>query len=136
MKQQGLEIEASQLETADALIRLVALAVMVATRCMQLVLARDGAFDQAAEVAFEPEDLPVLAALQATLEGKTTRQCNPFPRGSLPWASWIIARLGGWKGYKSECPPGPITMHRGLIAFTAMAQGWRLAQQQQVGHQR
>lgn len=134
LKQQGLEIEASQMETADALCRLVALAAMVATRCMQLVLARDGNSDQPATVVFEGEDIPVLAAIQTTLEGKTEKQRNPHPRGSLPWASWIIARLGGWKGYKSESPPGPITMHNGLRAFTSMARGWRLAFQHQVGH--
>ena len=33
------------------------------------------------------------------------------------WASWIVARLGGWTGCASEKPPGPITMRHGLNSF-------------------
>lgn len=126
MKRQGLNAEASQLESGAALLRLAALAVQAATRCMQLVLARDGTDPQSAELAFEDDDIEVLTALQPTLEGRTEKQRNPHPHRSLAWAAWIIARLGGWKGYRSEGPPGPITMHEGLTRFTAIAEGWRL----------
>ncbi|MDO8439801.1 MAG: hypothetical protein Q7S97_01090 [Polaromonas sp.] len=47
--------------------------------------------------------------------------------GSLGQASWIIARLGGWKGYACEAKPGPITMLRGLQRFEAICHGWKLA---------
>jgi hypothetical protein len=127
VKRQGLDLEASQAESADALLRLAALAVQVATRCLQLVLARDGATQQPAILAFEPDDLPVLTALLPTLQGRTQKQRNPHPAATLAWAAWIIARLGGWKGYPSESPPGPITMHRGLVQFQAIALGYRLA---------
>jgi len=127
LKRQGLDIEASQVETGAALLRLAALAVQVATRCMQMVLARDGS-DQPAIRAFQPDEIPILAALQPTLEGKTEKQHNPHSQGSLVWAAWIIARLGGWNGYRSESPPGPITMYNGLRRFATLAEGWRLAQ--------
>jgi hypothetical protein len=42
-------------------------------------------------------------------------------------AAWIIARLGGWKGYASERKPGPITMHHGLTRFASIATGWLAA---------
>ena len=62
------------------------------------------------------------------LEGKTEKQKNPHPVAQLSWASWIIARIGGWKGYKSESPPGPITMLRGLKRFQSLLEGYKLAE--------
>jgi hypothetical protein len=60
------------------------------------------------------------------LEGKTKKQINPYAKGSMAWAAWIIARLGGWNGYQSESPPGPITMLRGLQKFELQHKGWLL----------
>jgi hypothetical protein len=61
------------------------------------------------------------------LEGKTEKQKPPFPRTNLAWAAWIIARLGGWKGYASRRPPGVITFHDGWCRFHNIFQGWELA---------
>ena len=60
------------------------------------------------------------------LEGKTLKQKNPRSEGSLAWTSWIIARLGGWSGYKAYGAAGPKTMAHGWQKFKAMAQGWGL----------
>ena len=43
------------------------------------------------------------------------------------WAAWIIAKLGGWSGYATHRPPGPITFHRGLARFQIMVTGRALA---------
>jgi hypothetical protein len=49
------------------------------------------------------------------------------PSGTLAWAAWIIARLGGWKSSsKSESPPGPLTMRRGLAQFDRIWHGYTL----------
>jgi len=51
-------------------------------------------------------------------KGKKSKLSNPYKHQSLIWAKWIIARLGGWKGYKSQRNPGPITLKRGMDNFT------------------
>jgi hypothetical protein len=60
-------------------------------------------------------------------EGKTEKQKNPYPRNNLAWAAWIIARLGGWKGYASQRPPGVIIFHDGWMRFHDILDGWRIA---------
>lgn len=126
LKQQGLQLEDSQLETADRLIKLTAIAARAATIVMQLVQSRDGSSGQGAEIAFTPAQVEALAALLPTLEGKTALQKNPHPPNSLAWAAWIIAKLGGWDGYPKSKPPGPITMRHGLQHFLSIAKGWEL----------
>jgi hypothetical protein len=125
-KSQGLKLESSQVENVDALFKLAAIAMIAATKIMQLVLARAGTIDRPATDVVAPEQLPVLEVLQASLEGKTAKQKNPHLKHSIAWLAWIIARLGGWTGYASERPPGPITFHRGWDRFEQIAHGWRL----------
>lgn len=123
LKQQGLNLEASQVATADSLKKLVAIAARAAVVSLQLVQARDGTPDQPASAAFTDREVAVLTALGPTLEGKTPKQKNPHRPHSLAWAAWIIARLGGWKGYACERPPGPITCLHGLRRFFSIVQG-------------
>jgi len=126
LKQQGLQLEDSQLESAERLIKLTAIAAKAAAVIMQLVQARDGRSDQAAEIAFTPAEIETLHALIPKLEGKTDPQKNHHPPGSLAWAAWAIAKLGGWDGYPRSKPPGPITFRHGLQDFKSMAHGWSL----------
>lgn len=126
LKQQGLQLEDSQLETAERLIKLTAIAAQAAVTIMQLVQARDGRSEQDAAIAFSPDEIETLRALVPTLEGKTALQKNPHPAQSLAWAAWIIAKLGGWDGYPKSKPPGPITIRHGLQYFRAIAHGRRL----------
>jgi hypothetical protein len=124
LKSQGLQIEDSQLQSAERLEKLVAIAAKAAAVIIQLVQAREGRDHQPAGLAFSLNEIDTLAAINKTLEGKTTPQKNPHPQASLAWAAWIIAKLGGWDGYKSSKPPGPITFFNGLEYFRAFAAGW------------
>src|SRR5690606_23231147 len=114
MKTHGLKIEDSQLQTASRLEKLVAIAAKAAAIIMQLVQARDDQDHQPANLAFTPHEIDTLAALESRFKGKTRLQSNPHPKNSLAWAAWIIAKLGGWNGYASSKPPGPITFYNGL----------------------
>ena len=128
MKSQGLDLEESQLASADRLLKLTATAVKAAAITVQLVQERDGRHGLPATTAFTKPEIQTLAALGPTLEGKTQRQQNHHPRNSLAWAAWTIARLGGWNCYGK--PPGPITMRRGLEQFYAINRGWHLRPRQ------
>ena len=124
MKLQGLKLEDSQLNTAERLIKLTAIATKAAAIMLQLLQARDGRSAEPASVAFPENEIAVLDVLNTRVEGKTALQKNPHPKHSLAWASWIIARLGGWDGYPSSKPPGPITYKHGLEHFRVFLLGW------------
>ncbi|MER9256646.1 IS4 family transposase, partial [Mesorhizobium sp. M0598] len=126
LKQQGLQLEDSQLETAERLVKLTAIAARAACVVMQLVQARDGRSAQHAAIAFTHAEIDTLQALLPTLEGKTALQKNPHAPQSLAWAAWIIAKLGGWDGYPKSKAPGPITFRHGLQHFLSIAHGWAL----------
>jgi hypothetical protein len=125
LKRQGLQIEDSQLASADRLCKLVAIAAKAAAIVLQLLQARDGRDPQPATLTFTPNEIDALAALNQRLQGKTDRQKNPHPQASLSWAAWVIAKLGGWHEYEAK-PPGPITFHNGLASFRALAAGFAL----------
>ena len=126
LKKQGLDIESSQMESAEGVMKLGILALYAALQTMQLTLAREGK-DQLISVVFSEREIRFLLAVCTSLEGKTDKQKNANPPEKLSWASWIIARLGGWKGYQSESPPGPITIFKGLKQFNTLYQGYLLA---------
>lgn len=126
LKKQGLKIESSQVETAEGLSKLVCLAMQAAVRILQLTLARDGTNDTPASNVFDAQEIKILQRILPTLEGKTQKQKNPHHSGTLAHAAWVVARLGGWKGYASEAKPGPITMCHGLQRLETICLGWHL----------
>lgn len=126
MKTQGLRLEDSQIETADRLLKLAAVATKAAAVTLQLLQARDGTGAEPVDTAFTEQEAVVLDALDADYRGRTALQRNPHPPRSLAWATWIIGRLGGWDGYPSSKPPGPITMRQGLEQFRTYVKAWRL----------
>lgn len=125
LKTQGFDIEGVRIAEEVPLRRLVMAALVAAVTVQQLVHARDGIQGPAPlrpiTDAFEPEDAILLEAFCKTLEGKTERQKNPHPKGSLAYAAWVCARLGGWTGYYGK--PGPLVMLGGWIDFQAAKRG-------------
>ena len=129
LKSHGLRIEDSQMEEAHSFTKLAVVALIAAVRSMQLVLARDGSTEQTITDAVDPADMPALRSLNASLQGRTDKLKNPHDANCLAWLAWIVARLGGWSGYTSKGykPPGPKTMHHGLLRLDPILQGWHLA---------
>jgi hypothetical protein len=121
LKTAGFDIEATDIATPAVMERFAAAATVASVTIMQMVQARDGHTDEPLEQAFAAEDRPLLEAVCTTLEGKTARQKNPHRRGSLAYATWVIARLGGWTGYYGK--QGPQVLRRGLDSFRAIKLG-------------
>jgi len=115
LKTAGFDIEKADIGDPQVMIKFVVAATVATVTVMQLVKAREGKTDRQLVDAFEPGDQPILEALSVKLEGRTTRQKNPHPKGSLAFAAWVVARLGGWDGYYGK--PGPKTMRWGLDDF-------------------
>ncbi len=124
LKSDGLKLEDSQITEGRRLFKLAALGLVAATRILQLVDARDGSARPATDV-IDAADIPAVAAISASLDGKTERQRNRHAAGSLAWLAWVAARLGGWNCYYK--PPGPKTMARGLDRLLERIEGFRAA---------
>jgi hypothetical protein len=120
LKTQGFDIEGLRIEEAGPRDKLVTAALIAAITIQQLVHARDGGPGplRPCTDVIQPDDIPLLEAVSASLEGKTARQKNPHPRGSLAFVSWVCARLGGWTGYYGK--PGPVVMLQGWLEFQAI----------------
>ncbi len=127
LKTAGFDIEEADIGNPRVMIKFVTAATVAAVTVMQLVKARDGTTDQNLAEAFDPADQPILEAVSAQLEGKTARQKNPHPKGSLAFAAWVMGRLGGWTGYYGK--PGPQVMRRGLDDFQRIKFGSTLGLQ-------
>jgi hypothetical protein len=127
LKNKGYRIENSELETGWALRKLTILLLQNVLRVMQMLLAYNSTSEKEdAELVFSEPEIECLTKLNKRYEGKTEKLKNPHNTHSLKWATWIIARLGGWSGYKSQRPPGPITLKNGLDKFNHVFIGWEM----------
>lgn len=127
LKSQGFNIEGSQLGDGSALKKLTVMALQTVLQVLQLTLSREGNTAKTADLIFTADEIKFLHVLLTNLEGKTEKQQSRHIPESMAWAAWIFARLGGWKGYESQAPPGPITMKKGLDKFFTQYEGWCLA---------
>ncbi|MER8874790.1 transposase [Mesorhizobium sp. M0814] len=82
LKQQGLQLEDSQLETAERLVKLTAIAARAACVVMQLVQARDGRSAQHAAIAFTHAEIDTLQALLPHWREKPP--CRRIPTPPIP----------------------------------------------------
>jgi len=126
LKSKGLNIESSEVETFHGLCNLTTLALIASIQLMQMVNARDGQTNQEVKNIFFETEQQTLILLNQKLQKTAGKTVNPFNENSLSFASWIIARLGGWKGRPKERLPGPITMKKGLIRFYNILEGVKL----------
>lgn len=128
LKTDGFRIERSQLEQGWAIRKLTMLAMMATLRILQMMLAYEDDHEQPIDEVFDKQQQQCLQMMDLKLEGETDKLKNPAKSKTLKWATWIIARLGGWKGYISQRKPGPIVLQKGLAKFYHMYEGWCIYQ--------
>lgn len=125
LKKEGYNIEASELEYASSIrkMSLMIMEVIIKLFLMRLAYA-EPEVDLKAEVCFNEEEQQFLEHQIAQREGKTQKQKNPYISKDLKRYVWVIARMGGWKGYESNRHPGITTLWIGLKYFKAAFEGW------------
>lgn len=126
-KKGGMQLDEIEVSKADAIKKLCLLGLLASIRILQLTLCREGKITRPAEQSFDADEIKILGAAHKEYEGKTAKQKNPHKKKTIAWAHWILARMGGWKGYiQSEGPAGPTTLKRGLDELHNLVRGWHL----------
>jgi hypothetical protein len=127
LKNKGYRIEDSQLENGWAIRKLTVMLLQTILRVMQMLVAYDSDEEQDADITFTEDEIKCLEKVGRREEGGTEKLKNRYKKGTLKWATWITARLGGWSGYDSQRRPGPITLKNGLDKFQSIYVGWCMA---------
>lgn len=125
IKQQGLDIEYSDLEQGQSIIKLFLLSLLACYQVAGLHQASKMETPALLKKMFTEQEKACLSAVCTDYEGKTQKQKNPYPKDTMQWAYWIVARLGGWK--PNEKQAGVIALHRGWLKFQQLFEGWSLA---------
>lgn len=123
LNRQGVASEALRIADTEPFQTLAA-ALLAASRGMPMVQARDRAAGLPLRHACMPDHQPALEALSDQLAGNTAPQNNPHPEGSLAFAAWLCARLGGCTG--SSGKPAPIVLDNRLRHCHAIQRGFAL----------
>lgn len=129
LKKEGFNIEASELEYGKGVRKLclLMLETIIKLFLMQIAYAmpeEEGPI--APQCCFSEQEIECMEQQMNQLEGRTEKLKNPYKPSDLKRYIWVIARLGGWKGYGSERKPGVTTFWYGLQKLTAIMQGWLL----------
>lgn len=130
LKKQGFEIEQAQLESGWAIRKLAVMQLTALLKILQMNMAYNQPEEeegQPLEEVFDSEQIQALQLANKKLQGKTSKQQNQNDPHQLKWAAWIVGRLGGWKGYDSQGPPGVVTLKRGLDKLNHLVEGIQLA---------
>lgn len=128
IKSRGMDVGDAQLESGKAMKKLIILSLYAAYTIMVAKMALDaGNEDMPATVIFSEQQVMTLHAIMGYLQKRSPKAKdgrNPYAKRTMPWAAWILARLGGWSGYeKAHGKPGYKTLSKGLDKFFT----WHLA---------
>jgi hypothetical protein len=126
LKKEGFNIEASELSQGKAIRKLCLMMLETIIKLFIMQIAYNTAEETDPKSCFSQEEIDCLEIQIKQLEGKTEKLKNPYKSSDLKRYIWVIARLGGWKGYLTERKPGITTFWIGLQKFATIMQGWIL----------
>ena len=127
LKKQGFGIEETELESGWAIRKLVIMQMTALLKILQMNIAyADPEEGQPIEDVFDTEQIETLTLMNTKLQGKTIKLQNHHNPKRTKWAAWIIGRIGGWKGYDSQGPPGVIALKKGLDRLSYIIEGTKL----------
>lgn len=133
LKTDGYDLENCQLESGYSIRKLTLFVMKTSIKVLRLKAARDGKGDDKVEDVFNAQEIECLEELNEQMEGSTEKQQNPYPKQKLAWATWIIARLAGWKEfYNVKRPPGNKTIIEGLDKFDGIMIGYNIFRKKDV----
>ena len=134
LKRQGFGIEDTQLESGWAIRKLILMQLSALLKILQMNIAyNDPEGGQPIEEVFTQQEIEVLIHVNKSLQGTTEKTQNHHNPKTTRWATWIVARLGSWKGYNSLGPPGVICLKRGLDRLNHIIEGVNLAKDMCTG---
>lgn len=115
LKKKGFGIEDIQVESPHAFEINLAVCVKSAYETALLKKGFDSKDDAVPDtLVFTPLELVIVGNLNRKFNSGKKIHKNPFPKGSLAWASWVVACEGGWSAMPSQPKPGLITFKRGI----------------------
>lgn len=127
LKRQGFGIEETELESGWAIRKLVIMQMTALLKILQMNIAySQPEGGQPIEEVFDAEQIEVLHLTNKKLQGRTIKLQNHHDPKRTKWAAWVIGRIGGWKGYDSQGPPGVIVLKRGLDRLSYIIEGTKL----------
>jgi hypothetical protein len=127
LKKQGFGIEETELENGWAIRKLVIMQMTALLKILQMNIAyADPEGGQPINEVFDKEQIKVLELMNTKLQGKSTKLQNHHDSKRTKWATWVVGRIGGWKGYDSQGPPGVVVIKRGLDRLSYIIEGTKL----------
>lgn len=127
LKKEGFNIEASELGSAKSIRKLSLMMMETIVKLFLMQIAYSIPEEEIeARSCFSDQELECLEYQMIKLEGKTEKLKNPHIQKDLKRYVWVIARLGGWKGYASGRKPGITTFSIGIQKFASIMEGWQL----------
>lgn len=127
LKRQGFGIEETEMESGWAIRKLVVIQLSALLKVLQMNIAySQPEGGQLIEQVFTDEQIEALHLMNTKLQGRTHKLKNHNDPKRTKWAAWIIGRIGGWKGYDSQGPPGVIVLLRGLDRLNYIIEGIKL----------